>query len=203
MFCSPRQHQQNGLAERLIQTLRKKAVTLLNDSRLSMRWFPEALSYASDLYNVTFHSKLDDIPLKVATDKEIDTGYLERFKRFGSTCYYDDGAGIFLGFCADSLRGTVLILNKLKNVIRRNALACKFDETMVSRRDLPELIDEFTGYQTLTVSDRMPRTVTLPAYLIGSVGTPGFYFEIKYRSDENEWLEAMTKEIKALKAKGT
>ena len=176
-----------------------------------MKWFPEALSYASILYNVSYHSKLKGIPLEVATGKKViaeddkDPGYLERFKRFGSTCYYDEGIGIFMGFCDDSLSGTILILNKLGNIIRRNALACKFDETFVSRRDLPDLISEFTGYKTLTIADTMPETVTIPIprSMVGAVGTPEFYHEIRYRDDKAEWLEAMAKEINALKGKGT
>ena len=56
LFCAPFKHQQNPFAERVIGTIRRKALALLNYSRLSKYFFADAVSYAQQLYNITWHS---------------------------------------------------------------------------------------------------------------------------------------------------
>jgi len=152
-FCSPHSHQQNGIAERVIQTLRRKATSLLNSARLDVRFFSEALQYAVQLYNRTFHSSINKVPMSEMINKPVNEDYLRRFKKFGSVVFYDDGIGIFLGPDYNSTEGTILILSESRNVVRRNMLAVAFDETLLSRRKLPALQDLFVGLDTLKIID--------------------------------------------------
>ncbi len=48
-FCSPDKHQSNVFAKRVIQTIRTKALAMLNDARLSKKFIFDTLEYATTL----------------------------------------------------------------------------------------------------------------------------------------------------------
>ena len=210
VFTSPRQHQTNGTAERVIRTLKQKTTALLNDGKLTPDFNSEALKHAVYLYNRSYHSGIKDVPFNVYTGRKLTSRSLKFYKRFGSTVFYDQGTklGVYLGRCQRSVTGTCLIYSTTKNIIRRNYLACRFDETLLTRNKMPELEPIFMEYKNLTVEDIESFKVKFPVpeQLIGSVKeaeAPTFYHEIKSRSDSNDWIEGMKKEVTALEKTGT
>ena len=126
-------HQSNPFVERVIQTIRRKAIKLLNFAQLSDTMFSYALKHATFLYNRTTHSALRTTPYNVIfADSHLDT--LKNIPIFGSTVFFENGKfGIFIGVCTRSTTGTIIILPESLVPIRRNALSCRFDETFVSR----------------------------------------------------------------------
>ena len=198
IFVSPRLHAQNGTCERLIQTLRRKAVKLLNAARLSTAFLSEAICHATTLYNRTPHRSLNfKTPLEKATGKEISPEFYKRFPMFGATVFFDQGLGLYLGSCNESTEGTILIFTTNQTLIRRNRLACSFDETLLSRRLMPELKQFFTGMQ-LDVTDTEPMIVRLPRAMRVEPEAPEFFHQVKGRIDANDWIDAMKKEVKSL-----
>ena len=54
-YCSPHKHEGNKFAERVIGTIRRKALSLMNFGRLKPKFICEAIQYATLLYNVIWH----------------------------------------------------------------------------------------------------------------------------------------------------
>lgn len=78
----------NGLAERLNRTLMEKVRCLLFTARLSMRFWPEALDYATYLYNRSPHRALKyETPLEKFTGDSREL-QLDKLHTFGSVGYY-------------------------------------------------------------------------------------------------------------------
>jgi len=143
-FCSPNKHEGNAYAERVIQTLKNKAISLLNHSRLIDIFYFDAIDYATILYNRTYHSSISTTPFEKLHSSSLTVKDYDRFLTFGSTIFFENnGVGLFLGFCSRSTSGTIKILNSSKKIIRRNLLSIKWDETFMSRYLLPTLSDYF------------------------------------------------------------
>ena len=149
-------HAQLGIAERVIQTLKKKAMVLLQMSRLPAdTFYVYALDHAVTLYNRTFHSSLKEAPIKIL--KPNWTLDPKRFVKLGSTVFYKVGKskttqafGVYIGECSDSTEHTIKIFSGSKRIVRRNATTVKFDETYLSRHRIPELHDTFLSADFLT-----------------------------------------------------
>src|SRR5699024_11513117 len=79
-------HQQNGTAERTIETIVGKTRSLMFESCMPDRYWPLAVNAAVFLYNLSPHSSLDEMsPVKAMFPKELD--FIERGKSlyvFGS-----------------------------------------------------------------------------------------------------------------------
>ena len=117
----------------------------MNEARLGRAFLGEALQHSVHLYNLTYHSTTKQVPYAQFIGRELDTSFYKRIKAFGSTVYYDSGVGIYLGLCDGSIGTTSLILNEKGNLIRWNTLACKFDETLLTRYKLGSLQKHFLG----------------------------------------------------------
>ena len=126
---------------------------------------------------------------------------IRRMKVFGSTCFYEEGKGVFLSFCPESTSGTVLILNECANVVRRAFLDCKFDETLLSRQELPSLWKFFTS-KVLVETDLDPDDERNPLRVgMASEGetAPKTLKDLLNHSNKEAWLEATRKEDDSLR----
>ena len=200
-FVAPKAHQANGLCERLILSLRNKCLAALNDGRLSTAFIAEALNYAIKGYNLTRHSSTKMSPISLFYGREVSLEYLDRFKIFGATCFYPDGKGIFLGFCPRSTSGTIMILNEKENIIRRAFMDCKFDETLLTRQDMPTLWKYFTN-KILDIEEIVADDVSQPVR-VGLAAhneiPPKTLDDLINHEEKEAWIEATRKEDEALR----
>ena len=207
-YVSPKMHAQNGLAERVIMTLKKKTQVLLQMARLPHdKFFPWAMRHAVTLYNRTYHSSLKEAPIKLLNHrwKRQD----RRFPKFGSTVFYEDKkktlSGIYIGECEESLEHTVRIYGVSGQIIRRNASTCRYDETYLSRRKMPELFNIFLKRNkddpdndwilaSLTpFGSSPPKNVTVIDP--DTVVCPETFKQIEGGPQESKWIESMSAEV--------
>ena len=123
-YCSPNKHQGNAYAERVIGTLKRKALALLNFSRLTSIFYGDAFMHAIMLYNRTIHSSTNIAPLSSLQGKDITLKDLQQFKIFGSTVFYEKGnLGLYIGHDERSTSGTIKIVSAYKTLIPRDILS--------------------------------------------------------------------------------
>ena len=84
-FSVPYMHQQNGVAERLNQSIIGTSLALLFDSGLGKQYWAEACAYTVYLKNRTSHKALNGItPYEALYGKKPD---LSSIRRFGCRCF--------------------------------------------------------------------------------------------------------------------
>ena len=83
--------QMNGCAERLNQTLMRKASTFHKDSGITLKWWPETLTAANHLRNALTSTSVTNNKGQPISPFEASTGYpypIERFRRIGQPGEY-------------------------------------------------------------------------------------------------------------------
>ena len=111
LTATPRSPWQNGLCERMNQTLQQGIRTLLHDSGLSNLFWGEALSCFTYVYNRRFHSSIKSTPYEMLFQKK---PFVKHLKIFGSEVWVHTVKndklskcgqhGIFLGYEKGSYR---------------------------------------------------------------------------------------------------
>ena len=154
-YCAPHKHQQNPFAERIIGTIRRKSLSLLNHAKLSSYFLGDAILHAQQLYNITWHSSLKTTPFEAFHGRKLEESFYNRFKVFGSTIFYDKGHfGLFLGLCNQSTPCVAKIFTPEEKLIRRNLADVRLDETLLSRYLLKDLKRLFTSHtNALAIED--------------------------------------------------
>ena len=212
IYCPPNQHANNPFAERIIGTLRKKALALLNAGRLNFHFFGDALIHATLLYNRTFHAGIEGIPFELLNNRKLEPNFVDGLRMFGSTVFYEGDTGLYIGQCPHSTSGTAKIFTKRKTVIRRSILHCTFDETLLSRnliRDLElyflfygDLLHLDTEEDTIDKLNLNKKTDTINT-VQDELKDPKHLKDIMGRPDTEAWRESALKELKGLVDKGT
>jgi len=125
----PYNPQSNGRAERLNGILISTATALLEDSKLSRKFWEDAISVASYIYNRIPHRPINYlIPYERLYKKKVD---LNNIKVFGCKVVYlipkqlkhkfenNASSGIFLGYCRDPYTYRIFDINKNKIIRAR------------------------------------------------------------------------------------
>ena len=205
-FCSPNKHQGNGYAERVIQTIRNKALAMLNHSKLSSDFYFDAVDYATMIYNRTHHSILKCSPYEKLNRKDLDIKHFNRFLTFGATIFYErNGKGIFLGCCKSSTTATVKILSMKRRIVRRNLLSITADETFMSRYMLSTLEKYFRNDNSILdiEQDNSTGEVHIIRSLIEAkdelLEVPEHLSDVPNTKSPNIWLEAAKSEVARLR----
>ena len=118
--------------------------------------------------------------------------------------YYDSGVGIYLGLCDGSIGTTSLILNEKGNLIRRNTLACKFDETLLTRYKLGSLQKHFLG-EKVNIKELFEENETnigidVPDESVSLVTeeAPKYFNDVLNSKHKKEWFAAIVNEHNTL-----
>jgi hypothetical protein len=77
----------NGSAERLGQTIYRKATLMLKHASLDLKYWPEAICHAAYLYIHSPHSKIKKTPFEAWHGYRL---YIGHIRIFGSTVYYSN-----------------------------------------------------------------------------------------------------------------
>jgi hypothetical protein len=108
----PYSSQMNGPAERLGQTLYRKAAPILKHAGLDLKYWPEAVRHAGYLYMRSPHSKIKKTPFEAWHGRRPHIGHI---RTFGSIIYYSNpgkpkkfvrdetNKGILVGYEGDTL----------------------------------------------------------------------------------------------------
>jgi Reverse transcriptase (RNA-dependent DNA polymerase) len=111
-LTEPYSSQMNGPAERLGQTLYRKAAPILKYSGLSLKFWPEAVKHAEYLYMRSPHSKIKKTPFEAWHGRKPHIGHI---RTFGSVVYYhnpgksrkfirnETAKGILVGYEGDTI----------------------------------------------------------------------------------------------------
>jgi hypothetical protein len=153
----PYTSQMNGSAERLGQTIYRKAAPLLKHAGLDLKFWPEAIKHAAYLYMRSPHSKIKKTPFEAWYSRRPHIGHI---RMFGSTVYYSNPGrsrklirdeackGILVGYEGDTL---CRILKSDGRICRAAALQTierllwqQFDPEDVREEDSNPDTDHFT-----------------------------------------------------------
>jgi hypothetical protein len=111
-LTEPYSSQMNGPAERLGQTLYRKAAPILKYSGLDLKFWPEAVKHAEYLYMRSPHSKIKKTPFEAWHGRKPHIGHI---RTFGSVVYYhnpgksrkfirdETAKGILVGYEGDTI----------------------------------------------------------------------------------------------------
>jgi hypothetical protein len=148
----------NGSAERLGQTIYRKAAPLLKHAGLDLKFWPEAIKHAAYLYMRSPHSKIKKTPFEAWNGRR---PHISHIRTFGSTVYYSNperlrklirneaSKGILVGYEGDTL---YRILKPDGRICR--AAALQTVERMLWQQFDPEDIQEDSDTDYFTDSTR-------------------------------------------------
>ena len=143
--ATPYRHEQNGIAERIIQTLMRKMRAMLKQCGLSNHFWCYALDCATTVYNRTRHNATKKIPDKEFFKREVDIDDLVVFGCIGvahideekRSSKHDITRGELvrmLGYDENGRNGTYLVCNRQGKIFR--ARVAKWHEDVYSFREL-------------------------------------------------------------------
>jgi hypothetical protein len=192
--------QQNGAAERVIQTLLAKIRVLLKDGNLPTRFWSEVALTAALLYNLTHHSVTNSRPFHMFTKNVFD---YSKLRRLGCVAYTwvsgkdrskldDPGKKMLLLGYPENYSGYKLYdPTEGKTVISRNV---KFIEQENYYQEVDSQVDELGDLVQVGQSyDNCDKLATM-----SNINVPKSYKQAVESKEKEEWKEAMDKEIQSL-----
>ena len=109
-LCSPHA-QQCGVVERVIGTLKRKTIVLLNAAHMNQNSFSYALEHSCNIYNNTYHSSIKISPLD-AWKGSGSRKSLKAFRNSEAVAFYEDGKGFHVRKCHEFTPRTIKILSE-------------------------------------------------------------------------------------------
>jgi hypothetical protein len=182
-YSTPASQQQNGASERLNRTICDKAHSMMANSDLPKKYWPEAVSHANYLRNRSPASSLEITPFEAVTGRIPKQDHI---RVFGCKAWYRQGSqagfktlvddkatpGTFVGYEGTHI---VRILNENGRLVR--ASAAHFQEQLTIKgakrqclQPLDHTNDDFVPIRTAWFSDPDSQTETIESYKSSNSG---------------------------------
>jgi Reverse transcriptase (RNA-dependent DNA polymerase) len=187
--------QMNGPAERLGQTLYRKAAPLLKFARLNLKFWPEAVKHAEYLYIRSPHSKIKKTPFEAWHGRKPHIGHI---RTFGSVAYYHNPGqkqkfrdemlkGILVGYEGDTI---CRILKPNDGRIARAAAVQTVERMMWEKFDPENPVESIPDHDHFTDPTKppVPRPYFEHVKPVRISLAPSKPFSNKKRPAEEEWF---------------
>jgi Reverse transcriptase (RNA-dependent DNA polymerase) len=184
----------NGPAERLGQTLYRKAAPLLKYARLNLKYWPEAVKHAAYLYMRSPHSRIKKTPFEAWFGRKPHIGHI---RTFGSVVWYNNPGqkqklrdemlrGILVGYEGDTI---CRIIKEKDGRIARGAVVQTVERMLWEKFDPADPVESIPDHDHFTDPTKPP--VPCPYFEhvkpVRISLAPSKPFSNKKRPAEEEW----------------
>ncbi|GFX01236.1 retrovirus-related Pol polyprotein from transposon TNT 1-94 [Trichonephila clavipes] len=186
----------NGKAERANRVLLERAISLLYESKLPLKFWAEAINCSTQVSNVTPRKGKEKIPLEIWTGNKPKLNYL---KKFGCVAYFHVPKVLRNKFEVPGRRGIMLGYARERRGYRiydiKNQKTTSSPRT--GRIQIPVLeLNDVQNQIPVRRSERL-KSKLMSVHLVNNV--PNSYFEAENSANWKNWKLAMENELDSLK----